>query len=183
MRWDELFTDLEAQLEQAQAAELAGEVADRTRRESSLLRLSDRLGAAVGHELVVHCEGAGPVTGRLTEVGPDWLLLEEPSRNEVLANAVHLVDVVGLTAATEQQDGKVWRALDLAWALRGLARSRVAVQVVQCSGAQRSGTLDRVGADFVELAEHPPGEQRRRTSVHQVVVIPIAAISVVRSLR
>jgi hypothetical protein len=181
MRWDELFADLEAQLEQAEATELAGEVADRTRREASLLRIPDRLGAAVGRDLVVHCQGAGPVAGRLTEVGPDWLLLESPTRHEVLVNAVHVVDVVGLTPAAEQQDGKVWRALDLAWALRGLARSRVAVQVVQCSGAQRSGTLDRVGADFVELAEHPPGEARRPSSVHQVVLIPIAAMSVVRS--
>lgn len=182
MRWDELFTDLEAQLAQAEAAELAGEVSDRTRRETSLLAITGRLGAAIGADLVLHCEGVQQLQGRLTEVGPDWLLLEEPGRAEALVSARHLVDVTGLTAASEQQQGKVWRALDLPWALRSLARSRSAVQVLQCSGAARSGTLDRVGADFVELAEHPPGEARRRGAVSQVVLIAIEAISVVRSV-
>jgi hypothetical protein len=37
-----------------------------------------------------------------------------------------------------------------------------------------------LGADYVEVAEHPAGELRRRTDVRDVVVLPLAALAVVR---
>ena len=77
MRWDELFADLAAQLDDAAAAELAGEVADRTRREIATLTLVDRARAAVGHPVRVQLLGPEVVSGLLLEVGAQWVLLRD----------------------------------------------------------------------------------------------------------
>jgi hypothetical protein len=183
MRWDDLFADLDAQLEAAEAAELAGEVTDRTRRELGLLRLVDRLRAHLGAQLSVTCSGAGTVHGRLLDAGEDWLLLEETGKRELLLNAAAVLGLSGIGARSDVPNGagEVVRKLDLRWALRGLARSRLGVQVVLVDGTVLAGTVDRVGADHVDLAEHPPGEARRAPAVRQVRVLPLAAVAAVRS--
>jgi hypothetical protein len=122
------------------------------------------------------------VTGELCEVGPDWLLLSERGRGELLLNLGAVQSVSGIGPMAEAPTGKVWRALDLRWALRGLARGRVAVQVVMSDGALWTGTLDRIGADHAELAVHAVGEPRRAGAVEQVVLLQVAGISLVRSL-
>lgn len=183
MRWEQLFADLEAQLETAEAAELAAEVADRSRREVGRVRLTDRMRAAAGQRLVVDVHGGGPVTGRLDAVGPDWLLLGEGSGRAVLLPAAAVLSVTGLTAyaAEPGSEGRVAGGLDLRYALRALARSRVGVRVTLADGSALAGTFDRVGADYVELAEHPAGEPRRAGGVRAVRAIPLTALGVVRS--
>jgi hypothetical protein len=183
MRWDDLFADLEAQLEAAGAAELAGEVTDRTRRELGQLRLADRLRAAAGATVSVALLGAGTVHGRLLDAGADWLLLEETGQRELLLSSAAVLGVggAGAVSAVPGSEGEVGRRLDLRWALRGLARSRAGVEVVLVDGTVLAGTLDRVGADHVDLAEHPSGEARRAGEVRQVRLLPLAALSAVRS--
>jgi len=181
MRWDDLFDDLAAQLDAGEAAALAGEVADRTRREQSLVLMRDRLAPARNHQVALTVQGAGQVQGSVTEVGVDWLLLEEAGRHELLVSTDQVLSIAGLSAVTDVQTGRVWGKLDFAWALRGLARNRIGVQVVLQDGSTWFGTIDRVGADHVELAEHPPGEERRHAQVRQVVLLPVRAISLVRN--
>lgn len=183
MRWDDLFADLDAQLEAAEAAEFAGEVSDRTRREQGMLRLVDRLRLTVGANLTVTCSGAGTVHGRLLDVGVDWLLLEEADKRELLLSSAAVLGVagVGSRSGVPGVEGEVVRRLDLRWALRGLARSRVGVQVVLRDSSVLAGTFDRVGSDHVDLAEHPPGEARRAGAVRQVRVLPLTGLSAVRS--
>ena len=183
MRWEDLFADLEAQLEAADAAELAGEVTDRTRQEQGLLRLVDRLRPCVGATLAVTCTGAGTVHGRLLDVGTDWLLLEEAAQRELLLSSAAVLGVSGVGARSDVPgaEGEVVRRLDLRWALRGLARNRAGVQVVLLDGTVLAGTFDRVGADHADLAEHAPGEARRALAVRQVRVLSLTGISVVCS--
>ncbi len=183
MRWKGLFDDLEAQWDAAQAAELVCEVSDRTRREQALLRLVDRLRPAVGRPLTVTVAG-DVVRGRLVDCGSDWLLLEESgSGHELLVPTAAVLGVVGLgdRTATPGTEGAVAKRLGLSWALRGLARSRAGVCLQLVDGSVATGTLDRVGADHLDLAEHGTGELRRPATVRNVRLVPLAALSLVRS--
>ncbi len=45
-----------------------------------------------------------------------------------------------------------------------------------------TGTIDRVGADFLELAVHAAWEPRRAGSVRSVALVPLSAIVLVRAL-
>lgn len=183
MRWESLFTDLEGQLLAAEAAELAGEVSERTRREQAAVSTSDRVAGSRGHPVAVTAMGTGVLRGVLLDVGVDWLLLEEPAGREVLVPLHAVLSLTGLGTATSPpgSEGFVGRRLDLRWALRGLARSRTGVALVLRDGSTLSGTLDRVGADHVELAEHGAGEARRAAAVREVRLVPLTAVSAVRS--
>ena len=180
MRWTSLFADLEAQFEAAEAAELELEVRDRSRREASLIRTVDRLRAARGAEVALVVLGAGPVPGVLRDAGEDWVLVEQPGAGEVLVPLAAVLSVTGLGRRTAQDAGEVARRLDLRWALRGLARARSGVQVALVDGSVLTGTLDRVGADHVDLAEHVAGQERRPSSVQGVRLVPLTGVALVR---
>jgi hypothetical protein len=182
MRWQQLFADLSAQFEEAASAEQRTDVAARARTEAAAVALADRLRGARGGEVALQCRGAGWVRGRLTDAGRDWVLLDDERGGELLV-ALAAVRVAGglgrLTGAPEE--GPVRSRLDLGRARRGLARDRSAVVVVLDDGALLSGTVDRVGADFVELARHEPDEPRRASAVREVQAVAIAAVAVVRA--
>ena len=182
MRWDELFDDLEAQFGEAETADLAAEVTDRSRRELSLLRLVDRLRPVSGQPLALRLVGAGVIEGELRAVGPDWLLLAEVGGREALVAAPAVLWIGGLAAQTAVPlgEGRVAARLDLVYALRGIVRDRSAVTLTLIDGATATGTLDRVGVDFVEMAEHAPGEPRRHDAVRAVRAYPLTSLAVVR---
>ena len=56
------------------------------------------------------------------------------------------------------------------------------MQVVLDEGTSVTGTIDRVGADYVELAEHPVDLHRRSGAVHGVRTVVIDAVVVVRTV-
>lgn len=183
MRWDELFRDLEAQLEAAGAAEFDAEVADRTRRESAQLALLDRARGATGHRVSARVLGVGAVDGVLREVGSEWLLVAEDGGREAVLPLAAVLSLTGLARRTgvPGSGGRVFARLGLGSALRGIARDRAAVSVCLLDGSLVAGTLDRVGADFVELSAHRAGEPRRQGEVTAVRTVPFAAIALLRS--
>ncbi len=181
MRWDELFADLEAQAEAEERAELAAEVADRARREAARLRLVDRFrGAqAVGRTLGIGVRGSGLIRGQVRAVGSDWLLVDDGER-ETLVSVSAVDDVVGLgpESAEPGSEGAVSARLGLGHPLRALARDRAEVRVHTQGGAVLTGTIDRVGADHLELAEHPAGESRVGRTSRLVAFASLASLQV-----
>lgn len=184
MRWDGLFDDLEAQARQLEAAERAGEIDERTRGEVGRLGTLDRLRAAVGGPVRLRLAG-GAAAGELMRVAPEWLLVDEGGGREVLVALAHVLGVRGLVrySAVPGTLGIVESRLGLRHALRGIARDRSPVRVQLVDGTIVDATVDRVGADFVEVAGHPAGEPRRPREVREVELLPVGAIVAVRRLR
>jgi hypothetical protein len=180
MRWFRLIADLESQLDALVGAEVVGEVAERTRMETSASHLADRLRAAGDHPIEVVCQGAGVVRGRLVDAGPDWLLLAEGPGREALVSCSAVLGVVGLARTVAPADTEVSRRSGIRRVLRGIARDRATVRMVLLEGSELSGTIDRVGADFLDLARHAVGEPRRVGAVRGEVAVPLRAVAVVR---
>src|SRR3712207_5533866 len=183
MRWQQLFADLQGQFEQAEGEEARAEWASRARAEVGAIRLTDRLGGSVGADVPLTCRGAGRVSGVLADVGVDWLLVtDERGRDQLVsAGAVRAVSGLGRWTVPAEDDGTAVRArLDLRRALRGLARDRSVVQVVLDEGSVLTGTIDRVGADYLDLAEHPVDQPRRSGAVRQVHAVVLDGVAVVR---
>jgi hypothetical protein len=183
MRWEQLFADLEAQWDGQQDAADQAEDASRARAEYGRVLLTDRLRGSVGQQLSLRCRGAGELAGRLVDVGVDWVLLVDGQGRELLVAGGAVSAVAGLVATTAgaTADGEVARRLDLRRALRGLARDRAAVSCLLDDGGVLGGTVDRVGADFLELAEHPLDQPRRRGVVTAVRAVPLRAVVAVRT--
>jgi hypothetical protein len=130
------------------------------------------------------------VSGQLRKVGPNWLLLQEGVGREVLLSTSAVTQIEGLTTSSGAAIAGVEQRLDLRFVLRGLSRDRSPVAVVVRGGGgdpaglytETTGTIDRIGADFLELAVHAPWEPRRAGSVRSVALIPLVAVVLVRAL-
>lgn len=187
MRWEKLFADLEAQADAEERADLDAEVAERVRMEVGRIQLVDRLRAAVGWPVRLACQGAGLVVGRLGRVGSGWLLIQDELNRDVLVATAAVTSVAGLrahTAPPEQRSAakaRIEAALDLRHALRAIGRDRAGVRLTLVDATVVAGTVDRVGADYVEVATHPPGEARRPGAVQEVRTVPLAAVATVRT--
>lgn len=181
MRWTALFADLEAELGAAQAAEVEAEVRERSRAEAAQVRLADRLRAARGVTLSLRVAGVGDVAGRCAAAGPDWLVVEEPSGAEVLVPLPALLAVTGLGPWSAPAPGVVAQRLDFGYALGEISRRRTPVVLRLRDGSSLPGTVDRVGADFVDVAVHPVDEPRRSDAVQQVRTVPVGSITLLRA--
>lgn len=183
MRWDELFEDLDGQVESAANLQLSSEVADRTRREAAQLRLVDRLLGALSQPVRLQVCGVGEITGHLQQVSVDSLVLGSDGERQALVPLDAILSLAGLTrwSSVPHTQGQVFERLRLTSAIRRLARDRADVRVVLRDGASATGTIDRVGEDFFELAEHAAGEARRRDQVSGVRLVPVSGVGAILS--
>jgi hypothetical protein len=182
MRWDGLFADLEAQAEALANAERGAEIEERTRAEAGQLSLVDRLRPALGMPIKLRCLGGATLAGQVRQVGAEWLLLDEGSGREaaVVLGSVTSVAGLGRLSAVPNTMSQVESRLGVRHLLRAIARDRSVLRAQLLDGTIVDGTLDRVGADFVEIAAHAPGEVRRRGEVREVLLLAIGAIAVLR---
>jgi hypothetical protein len=183
VRWDALFADLEAAADAEQRLEYEAEVVEQARAEYAAVHLVDRLRAHAGRPLRCHLVDGQRLEGRVGEVGQQWLLLQTPggylAYGEVLVPVRALAGVDGLTRSVAPPNGELARRIGLGVVLRGLAVRRVPVRLMLSGGGVLTGTIDRVGADHLDLAEHAPDVPRRSVAVVGVRLVPFPAVMAV----
>lgn len=181
MSWEGLFADLEGQFEALERRDLDAEVADRTRRERAAVPLAARLVGHLDRPLTVRLVTTRTLTGTLADLGQGWFVLLVEGRSVLVADgAVVGYHGLGLRAEPEPATTRA-RRFGLAYALRGLSRDRAVVTLTDRSGRAVTGTIDRAGADHLDLAEHAPDEPRRQGNVRAVATVPYAALVTVAS--
>ncbi|TFC94091.1 MULTISPECIES: hypothetical protein [Cryobacterium] len=208
MRWDNLFDDLEGQLEHelnAEETELRAEE-ERLRlgrlslrnRLTSLVRASgsgSRHGTSTGMRSVTGVLriviGMGAtITVRPTTFGRDWLagdLLDSGAAGSqcvlplaaVAGVVLRREEIPGSLGTEPESAARVVDRIGLVFVLRDLCRRRANVEVHTRTGVLL-GTIDRVGRDHVDLALHAAGTLRREAEVHDYRIVPVAEIQLVR---
>ena len=156
---------------------MEGEVADLVRAERARLPIRDRLQAHLGEPLTwSFVTGEVGFTGRLLDVGADWVLIDT-ARGELLVPLAAVQAIVGLSRFTAPDAGEVARRLGIGVILRGLSRDRAVVRVRLYGDQRVTGTIDRVGADHFDIAVHPDDEPRRERVVREVRCLLLPAVA------
>lgn len=181
MRWAGLFDDLEGQWLAEERRERDAEVADRTRAERAKIPLVERYAASRGATLTVTVRTGDVLMARLIDLGSDWLLLQDDAGHDLLVTAGSVVAVTGLSERSEP--ATTARRFGIGYALRGLSRDRATVIMADASGARVTGTIDGVGQDWCDIAEHPVDEPRRSGHVRARRTIPVQSLVWLRSAR
>lgn len=195
MRWDRFFDDLEDQLASEWEAERAALDTEAERLRLSRVQLSERL------MLLAAREGASPIVASfdlgdgatvrasVTGVGADWvaLALADGPGGAVLV-PFDSIGVIGLphadllrTARPAPPRSSLADRLTFGFVLRDLVRRRAGVAVHLVSGRVLTGTIDRAGADHLDLAVHDQGSPRRADAVSGYRLVPFGAIAWIRA--
>lgn len=187
MRWDSFFQDLEDQLSAEWDAERAALDSEAERLRIARLPLRDRLRALSGPDDPLAVELADGTRHELTiaAVGADWVA----ARSRLSSGGMMLVPLAAISAVGVGEPALLRSAraaaapdrmadrITFGFALRDLARRRVPVTLGVIGGRAVTGTLDRVGADHLDLALHALDEPRRPGEVAGFRMVPTTAVS------
>lgn len=198
MRWDNLFDDLETQLEQELTAEEVDLQAEEERLRLARLGVRDRLRslsmspATENRLLHLVLSGGERALVAPSTFGRDWLageLYEESGRRPQCVVPIDAIDAVILTGSQVQQSldssggeesaGALSARLGLPFVLRDLCRRRQAIDLWLANGRMH-GTIDRVGRDHLDLAVHEPGHPRRESEVSEYRIVRLGQVVLVR---
>lgn len=196
VHWDRLFEDLEGQLASEWESERAALDAESERLRISRLELRSRLRVlcADSAQATIDLAGGARIRARLKALGADWVAAAIVQTEDAAAvrstriiplHAVHglSIDHGLLLASLDDADSSapvLRERMSLGFVLRDLARRRVPVRVVGIDGADFHGTVDRAGADHLDLALHDPGTARIAAAVRGFRMIPFAAVTSVQ---
>lgn len=148
MRWDELFTELEAEYNAVLREDTEAEIAEMVHAEAATIPLADRIRDRVGERLTVQLRNGQTRQGVLNEANNAWLMLHEEHRRYLIPH--HGVAYAWpLGGAASKIDGIAGR-LTLGYALRVLAGAGIEVRLVT-EGGEQQGRIGIVGADFCDL--------------------------------
>ena len=198
MRWDNLFDDLESQLEQELTAEEVDLQAEEERLRLARLGIRDRLRSLhAAADSDIRMLRLGLADGSRVSVGPatfgrDWLageLIEESGRRPQCVVSLEAITGIVLSRAQVIQSldssgggespGALSARLGFPFVLRDLCRRRQAVDLWLRDG-RLHGTIDRVGRDHLDLAVHEAGHPRRDSEVSEYRIIRLGQLMLVR---
>jgi hypothetical protein len=198
MRWDNLFDDLESQLEQELTAEEVDLQAEEERLRLARLGIRDRLRSLhsapdpTGNGMLhlVLSDGSRATIAPAT-FGRDWLageLVEESGRRPQCILPLDAVDAVildreqvahSLEALAEESSGALSARLGLTFVLRDLCRRRAHVDL-RLRTLRLQGTIDRVGRDHLDIAIHEAGQPRRESLISEYRIVRLSELVLVR---
>lgn len=196
MRWDNLFDDLESQLEHEMGAEDIDLLAEEERLRLGRLGLRDRLRAmmpvtsATDPIRLLLVDGTR-ISIELGAVGRDWIAGElRDDGQRALSCVIPIAAIAGCLPTHSQMAasvdtggesgvGSLSGRLGLQFVLRDLCRRRAALHV-RTRRDLLHGTIDRVGRDHLDLAEHEPGVPRRVRAVQSIRMLPLADMVLIR---
>jgi hypothetical protein len=185
MEWDRLFEDLEDQIASGWEAERAALDAETERLRIARLDLRTRLGvlADEGSTVTAVLTDATRVRGRLCAVGADWAAVHPHEAAGLSLLPSHAVELWSLdhgalltSGAAAEPLSPLRERMTFGFVVRDLARRRSGVTLRTRSGAVLAGTIDRAGADHLDLALHDAGSPRRARAVTGFRVVPFASV-------
>jgi hypothetical protein len=193
VRWDRFFDDLEDQLASEWEAERVALDTEAERLRLSRVALRDRLAVLAVRDAAAEAPSfelsdGTVLAAAVTTVGADWVALE-PSAGRAGAVVVPFSSIgcIALphsdllrSARPAPARSTLAERLTLGFVLRDLVRRRASVAVHLASGRVVTGTIDRAGADHLDLALHEPGSPRRADAVTGHRIVPFAAIAWLR---
>ncbi|MBH0082884.1 hypothetical protein [Salinibacterium sp. SWN167] len=198
MRWDNLFDDLESQLERELTADDLEIDAEEERLRLGRLSIRDRIMALHSRSsaespltLSVLLITGTRVVVRPVIIGRDWMsadLVDESGRPGqcivpfaalagISMGAAHITPSLATTPSNGHPS--LSQRLSLSYVLRDLCRRRRAVSMVLVAG-EVHGTIDRVGRDHVDVAVHERGAVRREAAVSEYRLVPFTSVVLVR---
>lgn len=193
MRWDGFFADLEDQLASEWEAERAALETETERLRLACISLSERLAQLTGRGadapvLSFDLSDGATIRASLAGVGADCvaLLAVDGVPRTAVAPLTAIVsigmphhDLVRSIRPAADRPGLSAR-LTFGYVMRDLVRRRAGVSVHLAAGRALHGTIDRAGADHLDLALHDPGAPRRSDAVTGYRVVAFESISWVR---
>lgn len=199
MRWDNLFDDLEGQLEQELNAEGIDLLAEEERLRLGRMSLRDRIAAIhasenrhASYSLRLQLIDGSYLTVRPATLGRDWFsadLVDDSARAAQCIVPLSAIGAVLLTrpqvrqsvsARAESNRGpELSTRLTLSFVLRDLCRRRRSLEI-RLIDSTAWGTIDRVGRDHLDLAVHESGSARRESVVTQYRIIPFGQVLLLR---
>ena len=197
MRWDNLFDDLAGQLEHELGAEQLDLRGEEERLRIGRLTVRDRLTALhdgapreTGHPVRTQLVDGRQLTIRVRSIGRDWIMGDIDDESHATVQCILPLASIGSLVidgehleqsftATTGSAPRLSDRLGLTFVLRDLARRRRAVELHLRFGVLH-GTIDRVGRDHLDLAEHDTGTPRRQSEVARNRLVPLAHLIWVR---
>jgi len=198
MRWDNLFDDLESQLEREITADDLELDAEEERLRLGRLSIRDRIVALHGRStvqspltLAVLLITGTRITVRPVIIGRDWMsadIIDDRGRPaqciipfEALAGITLAAKHITPSLATTPADGhpSLSQRLSLSYVLRDLCRRRRAVSLLLQAG-EVHGTIDRVGRDHMDVAVHERDALRRESAVLEYRLVPFTSLVLVK---